>query len=489
MKRDKIFQQNSVLHSFIVCLILLYTTAFFVPLYAAISPLSIQDPCASAQNIDCQAKLKMFDSIHSNLFPNEIGNQDFDFLSRNKVNENLLKSSDVSNYQLDSIVEEVNKNHIKEIRNWYYTYNAQNELVLCKRIYNTLNKEYNLTTESWTYSNEQLKRYVVEQISSYAFRSGDTLLVELYVEDYSYKNGNIVSKIKKNYEYYYSEGNIVVVTETFIYNEKNQLIKYVTSDNGYKDTSEYTYYENGDLYSDSRTYNSYCTIGRYKYEKTDSLHSTLIEYFTFPSSENNTEIEDLTKVDYHYQYYERFDSRGNRTSVERYYPYTNTSENIDYKAEFKYNGNDQLLHASYYSWETEWNSGRWLELLRIDHTYDTDGNLITKEKTIYNSGFDSWELSERKTYYYSSTKSAKTNIDNADWHKLRIYPNPAKNYLNITIPSGCQGTYSLMNYMGATIGGEKTLAKTIDINDLTNGLYFIQFKSGNQTKTLRFIKE
>lgn len=77
---------------------------------------------------------------------------------------------------------------------------------------------------------------------------------------------------------------------------------------------------------------------------------------------------------------------------------------------------------------------------------------------------------------------------------MYLYPNPAKETLNIHVPSnfGLPNSYIISNSLGQIIS-RKSVAKEADLNvntsSLSKGVYFIKVTKEDQIKTLQFIKE
>lgn len=70
---------------------------------------------------------------------------------------------------------------------------------------------------------------------------------------------------------------------------------------------------------------------------------------------------------------------------------------------------------------------------------------------------------------------------------LSVYPNPAKDFINISqnnIPQNIQ----ILGVDGRTY---KTInnSNKIDISGLSSGFYFLKFELNNQVKSIKFIKE
>jgi len=75
---------------------------------------------------------------------------------------------------------------------------------------------------------------------------------------------------------------------------------------------------------------------------------------------------------------------------------------------------------------------------------------------------------------------------------LNVYPNPTQGILTINIANGnLPDSYTIYNSIGQTVGSAKITSATgltINTSSYSNGIYFIKVNKGNQTKTLKFIK-
>lgn len=84
--------------------------------------------------------------------------------------------------------------------------------------------------------------------------------------------------------------------------------------------------------------------------------------------------------------------------------------------------------------------------------------------------------------------STALNLEDAqlNTNQLSVYPNPSINYINISGLTNIQN-YSIYNVLGIKIQtGTTSNTEKVDIQNLNNGLYFIEFKEGN---TLKFLKK
>ena len=89
--------------------------------------------------------------------------------------------------------------------------------------------------------------------------------------------------------------------------------------------------------------------------------------------------------------------------------------------------------------------------------------------------------------YVPNTFSGSTLVvENFQFDIIKVYPNPASDVITIT---GLKETnnFSIYNVLGFKVnGGNLSGNENINIEDLTNGLYFLKFENGN---TIKFIKE
>ena len=88
-----------------------------------------------------------------------------------------------------------------------------------------------------------------------------------------------------------------------------------------------------------------------------------------------------------------------------------------------------------------------------------------------------------------SVKEASKNIDN----NISIYPNPANEYLNISIKDMFieQGEFIITNLVGQTLRTGKISSnfETISINELGSGLYFIIISIVNNVESSKINKK
>lgn len=80
--------------------------------------------------------------------------------------------------------------------------------------------------------------------------------------------------------------------------------------------------------------------------------------------------------------------------------------------------------------------------------------------------------------YIDGTVGVFNNLEQED---IKVYPNPAKDLLNIEIPIDYDVEVSLFNMIGVKVKNINVLnSKTINVSDLKPGIYFLYFKTNNR---------
>ncbi|MCB9202952.1 MAG: T9SS type A sorting domain-containing protein [Flavobacteriales bacterium] len=341
--------------------------------------------------------------------------------------------------------------------------------------------------------------------------------------DYSYDdNGNLISEV----EYYWDSSN-----STW----KNQSITLYNYNTDNKVVQEIYQYWDGTQYI-----NSYKTT--YSYNSAGSITQMINQNW------NGTQWENESKSDFTYdngkilvvlfQDWNGTQWINNEQSVPLFIgnnltnistkQWDGTQWNDSEEDILSYNSNNKVI-----TWENRvWNGFIWDEEDRTEYTYDANGNRSTesyyylgnleqtyeynydlsasindfyhpfKDKTGIEYFFEGFPyvnklLSEdtyydgtlqyKTTYNYeSSLLSAETLSSSLNTNTINIYPNPANEYIKI---GGLSENESIKIYSNT---GNLILEKNIepnekiDIQKLSDGLYFIKLKNG---KTLKFIKK
>lgn len=98
---------------------------------------------------------------------------------------------------------------------------------------------------------------------------------------------------------------------------------------------------------------------------------------------------------------------------------------------------------------------------------------------------DAGTLLDRIIAWTASNTTLSTN-DNISIEKIKIFPNPSSNFIEITGLT-TKNSYEIYNTLGKEVKkGIVSENEKIDIQNLTNGIYFLKLEN---KKTIKFIKE
>lgn len=120
----------------------------------------------------------------------------------------------------------------------------------------------------------------------------------------------------------------------------------------------------------------------------------------------------------------------------------------------------------------------------VNFEYDADGNRISRTITI---GDDREERSS------NDTTEVVHYTDVIDKSQINIYPNPTTKsvFINITNPEEeTMITATLLSPSGVSLETKKisTAPVEFDLSDKASGIYILELRSGNDTKTWKIIK-
>jgi hypothetical protein len=400
------------------------------------------------------------------------------------------KSSFTVRPLLDSILEKKNSGYTSEWIKWRFYYDETNRLLSSKRFFFNAKNVFENITETRSYNeDEQIIKLVRHEISkeNLVFYD-DTTAIDVYIEEYQYQNGNLIHKSVKNFDWYNPNENS---EEDYVYNEQDQLVQKKIRNDFYGNVLGYLYYPDGEIEyvyitSVPSTTEEY-SIDKYQYQYTDSIKETTICSSPEIGQLDKSQFDTISTWYGKHYYFETFDTKGRRKSISSKWWSIYQDAFFDIKAEFEYADDDQLLHASYYTWEGTPDSGSWKEATRIDNTYDQDGNLLLYSKTFNDGRTGNWVVEEEKTYYYDfSGKSA--GVDNLMIQKLSLFPNPACNLITIENLPRKVSVYRLYNSSGKMVESGKIENNSIIVGHLKPGMYIIKLDDFNTGYSGKFVK-
>ncbi len=121
----------------------------------------------------------------------------------------------------------------------------------------------------------------------------------------------------------------------------------------------------------------------------------------------------------------------------------------------------------------------------IEGNVSIDGNMVTLEDAgdvtirAYHNGDDQYESAEAFQSFYVEDKSG---IDDEYAKQVKIYPNPCRHKVTIDMPDSSVKHIVIYNITGDKVYSlEAYSSANIYVDNLSNGLYFIQITSGNIT--------
>lgn len=89
---------------------------------------------------------------------------------------------------------------------------------------------------------------------------------------------------------------------------------------------------------------------------------------------------------------------------------------------------------------------------------------------------------------FSSTNCSVLNVDTFAVNKVSIYPNPAKNQIQVSNIDGNSTEIRIFNVLGKQVFHQsKTTEKTIDISSLNKGIYLVKIDIDGKSKTQKLV--
>ncbi|HPR31314.1 MAG TPA: T9SS type A sorting domain-containing protein [Prolixibacteraceae bacterium] len=411
-----------------------------------------------------------------------------------------LKSTNAGTLVLDSVYETVNHGVYTDHSRHYFNYDTNRKLSSSEKYFFDDTGTYSTSAEYQTYNSDGQVVSLVKKKTFYAGGSPDTTII-LYEEQNSYSDGKLSEKrIYSIGHYNYSNyGGVTYFnifssssyTNYFEYNSDGQLVHEYSTTNSWSNPDFYYYYNDDGLlvykYNPSQ-------ILKYDYETNEDV-LIKAEKMYYSSLDNNPEVFDTitrwSTITYDEMTYETSGRIATLRNSIYFYDqnYSLVLMRFNFKAEFAYNEGNQPVHASYYSYADQEDSTSYYELTRIDYTYDEEGNLLEHHKTFFDARVERWVTHTRTNYYYSADKSGEIKSNDDNMAGISIYPNPVRNVVNMSFPSGFHGTYSIISSTGKTMIKTKPLIPAIDISNLNRGFYLICIEHEGKFETLRFVKE
>ncbi len=374
-----------------------------------------------------------------------------DTLNRITVQESRFSMNGiVTPYNLDSITYLGTTNLETEILNLSYD-TASSSWVYARKSQYTYNSN-NLRTE-WLQQYWASNQWMNQFKYIYAYDSNDNLISKLYKtwdgsqwvdnskELYSYdSNGNFTSKVYLRYNTT-TQTYDTTYKEVYTYNSSNQMTVKVT-----------TSYQNGQAIP---------------------MDSTVYVYNNGLLTSDTTFRYDTASSAWHYRQL----------------------------GEFSYNSNGDPVEYIIQGWD----GSQWVKLYKFAVTY-TLNQPVEKSVSPSPSIFEglksvpdmmeisqwknnAWQPAQRSRYYFSSyTDWYLSDVPSLEVQGLRIYPNPARDYLVVDM-NGSHGLVQIICMNGQIVKSLRTTGNIIPVGDLPRGLYIVKLTRDNQTFVGKMIKQ
>ncbi|MBO6606671.1 BspA family leucine-rich repeat surface protein [Psychroserpens sp.] len=121
-----------------------------------------------------------------------------------------------------------------------------------------------------------------------------------------------------------------------------------------------------------------------------------------------------------------------------------------------------------------------------------NGILFGGGNSVYCNGETSW-MNLDTTYGWTITDAgldcSTLSIDSFNFDEIEVYPNPTSSYIYLQGNFLDLNTVEILNVNGKKVMTLNSNFSSIDIRDLSSGLYFIKLYSQNSFKTIKFIKK
>ena len=125
-----------------------------------------------------------------------------------------------------------------------------------------------------------------------------------------------------------------------------------------------------------------------------------------------------------------------------------------------------------------------------------DGSNIVLRPTSWSGGMTQYQFVAANNRFAGRTEVAsgdnlKTVTQTTSLHNIKLYPNPAKNSLNIEMLDGKLEQLRVFSVTGKKVYSANNVDKalTIDVSQFTPGIYFVKIITNGKAVTERFIRE
>ena len=127
----------------------------------------------------------------------------------------------------------------------------------------------------------------------------------------------------------------------------------------------------------------------------------------------------------------------------------------------------------------------WIPKLAFPNSERRGGiSFVNDVDIFYTTGIDLNDVRLVETWKYTLSSS----INETESSRLKVYPNPTSNSITIEVDFVEGTTITLFNILGDPVLEEES-TNVINVANLKRGVYFLEVKQDNRSRTARFIKE
>jgi hypothetical protein len=352
----------------------------------------------------------------------------------------------------------------------------------------------NLTDSTSTYWNEYLSQWERRSKRESCYDEAGNMTFNAWYSWDSGINDWDVSSIYE-YEYEYDDaGNKIIergyrgpnrrLSYEFIYDEKGNLIQEISYSRGgnKQRKSEHTYDEAGrEVLCVEYCWDnpSWTYTGRIEYNYDE--HGNLVIEMRHTKHDYDGEIWYTFNGTMHELEYDLLGNVIEDVSFSNDSIHQEWKPNIKYEFDFNSDGN-QTLFAQYY-WDSGWHCYYWGWIAgKWERCYDEYGNCVSYVQYWGDDYLNEWIVRSEKLYYYSFL----TGIKDKPEDYILLFPNPTSNTINIT---GLTQPAEVILYslQGQLIKSFYQIKSSINISDLSTGVYILNLISGNNTTVRKMV--
>jgi|AntRauTorckE6833_2_1112554.scaffolds.fasta_scaffold06321_4 hypothetical protein len=179
------------------------------------------------------------------------------------------------------------------------------------------------------------------------------------------------------------------------------------------------------------------------------------------------------------------------TYIEKVYSSTEGGLENYYKEEYAYNENHKETLFAHYDWDPQ--DDEWVPDDKTTTQYNEYGDESVVSNYVEDAATGNWELDNRRFWYYDLATNIVANSSNA--FDLEVYPNPARNQVNLTASlDGAEDvSVAIYNQVGEEIFSKRlenySGKETIHWNsaDVPSGIYIAEFTTEDERLSRKIV--